>query len=79
VRLAEETLTLAHTARLRFANGDAMTKDEVLTTVGSNLTLSAKRLRMEARKPFYFLDESANPEQLETGPIELENNGSSSA
>jgi DNA invertase Pin-like site-specific DNA recombinase len=77
LKLAEETLDIAHSARFRFAKGDAKTKKEILTTIGSNLTMSARKLRIEARKPFYFLDESVSPEQLETGPIEPENNGSS--
>ena len=75
-RLAEEALEFAYCARTRFAKGDALTKKEILTTIGSNLTLSAKKLRIEARKPFSFLDESQNPGWADTGPIEPENSGS---
>jgi hypothetical protein len=41
----------------------------------SNLTLKAKILSIEARKPFFILGNSVSDEKPETGPIEPENIG----
>jgi len=76
LKLAEATFDFAATVRDRFATGDAKVKREILSTIGSNLTLKDKILRIEARKPFRLLE---NPSQGVTSsdePIEPENNGS---
>lgn len=75
LKLSEQTFEFACTVRTRFAEGDAQTKKEILTTIGSNLTLKAKILSIEARKPFFILGNSVSDEKPETGPIEPENIG----
>lgn len=56
--LAEKTFEFACAARSRFVSGDAKTKKQILSAVGSNLTLKGKKLFIEATKPFYTLEES---------------------
>ncbi len=75
VKLSEQTFEFACTVRARFAKGDAKTKKEILTTIGSNLTLTDKILSIEARKPFFILGDSKSDENPETEPIEPENTG----
>ena len=59
LRLSEKTFDFACTAQERFAKGNAMTKKEMLVTLGSNLTLKDKILFIEARKPFFILENSS--------------------
>jgi hypothetical protein len=73
LKLSEETFDFACTARERFAKGDPMTKKEILLAIGSNLTLRDKKLCIEAKKPFFLLEESLNSDELQNGPIEPEN------
>jgi hypothetical protein len=47
---------LACTAQIAFPKGDARTKKEILTVIGSNLTLKCKKLSIEAKKQFYVLE-----------------------
>lgn len=75
VQLSEQTFEFACTARTRFAKGDSKTKKEILATIGSNLTLKDKKLSIEARKPFFFLEDSMTDEKRETEPIEPDNTG----
>lgn len=75
VKRSEEALEFACTARMRFAEGDARTRKEILATIGSNLTLRDKILSIEARKPFFILEQSKADATPEKGPIEPENNG----
>ncbi len=56
--LAEQTFEFAATARNRFATGDAVTKKQILMTIGSNLILRDKKLIIEATKPFLILEKS---------------------
>lgn len=77
MKLAEQTFEFACTVRERFANGDAKIKKEILATVGSNLTLKDKTLRIEARKPFFILGNSVFDANPETDPIEPKNIGQS--
>jgi len=58
--LTEKTFEFACTARQRFAEGDLAVKREILLAVGSNLTLFDKQLRIEAREPILFLENSVN-------------------
>jgi len=72
VRLSENVFEFACTVQERFAKGDATTKKDILATIGSNLTLKDKKLNIEARKPFFILE---NPSFLEApiiSPIEPE-------
>ena len=58
---AERTFEFASRARGWFAEGGSQTKKEILSTVGSNLTLRDKKLTIEARNPFLILEESLPP------------------
>ena len=72
LNLAEQTFEFACTARNRFATGDAMTKKQILMTIGSNLILRDKKLLIEAKKPFLILEKSLSASELEKVPIEPE-------
>jgi hypothetical protein len=52
LKLAQEVFEFVALVRERFANGDVETKRRILTTIGSNLILKDKVLRIEAQKPF---------------------------
>jgi site-specific DNA recombinase len=73
VKLAEQTFEFASTAQARFNEGDVKTKKEILLTIGSNLILKDKKLRIEAVKPFFLLENSLSANEAETPPIEPEN------
>ena len=76
LKLSEGVFEFACTARTRFAQGDAKTKKELLLAIGSNLTLKDRKLRIEAKKPFFILEKSLAGEVDEEGPIEPEITGS---
>ena len=61
LKLSEQTFEFACTVQERFAKGDPKTKKEILTTIGSNLILKDKKLLIEARKPFFILENTAIP------------------
>ena len=73
LKLSEKTLEFACAVRERFAKGDAKTKKEILSTVGSNLILKDKILSVEAKKPFFFIENSHQGEKSEIAEIEQEN------
>ncbi|MES3032246.1 MAG: hypothetical protein V4699_03335 [Patescibacteria group bacterium] len=75
VNLSERVFEFACIARSRFATGDAKMKKEILSAIGSNLTLKDNILSIEARKPFFILEKSLPDENHETEPIEPENMG----
>jgi len=75
LKLAVNTFEFLATVQKQFVQGDLNTKKEILTAVGSNLTLKDKKLSIEAKKPFSFFDESTNGSNEEFTPIEPENNG----
>ena len=54
--LSVATFEFACAAQERFSNGDAMTKREMLSSIGSNLILKDKKLWIEARKPFFIIE-----------------------
>ena len=54
---SEKVFTFACHARERFLGGDAQTKKEILATLGSNLQLKDKNLKIEAKKPFLIIEE----------------------
>jgi len=49
---AQLLISFSSTMASRFAEGDAATKRIIIEIVGSNLTLTDKKLSIEARKPF---------------------------
>jgi len=73
--LTEKTFQFACVARTRFADGDAKTKKEILLTIGSNLTLKDRILSIEAKKPFFILENSLRVEEPPIESIEPENHG----
>jgi len=70
LQLSEQVFEFACTVQERFAKGDAKTKEEILTTIGSNLTLKDKTLWIEARKPFFILEDTLSVEKSIISPIE---------
>ena len=70
LKLSEQTFEFACAVQERFAKGDPKTKKEILTTMGSNLTLKDKKLLIEARKPFFILGNALSPEKPVILPIE---------
>lgn len=58
VDLAEKTFEFACLAREWFAKGDLKVKKEILSAIGSNLTLRDKKLCIEAKNPFLILEKS---------------------
>ncbi|MBI3418004.1 MAG: recombinase family protein [Verrucomicrobia bacterium] len=76
LNLSEQAFEFACTARSHFAKGDAMTKKQILATIGSNLILKDKILSIEARKPFFILEKSLSPDEEENEAIEPEKHGS---
>jgi site-specific DNA recombinase len=75
LRLTEETFQFASTAQERFAKGSPKVKKEMLITLGSNLTLRDKKLLIQAKEPFFILEESMSAPNSETKAIEHENIG----
>lgn len=75
LKLSEDTFEFACTARSRFAQCDFKTKKEILAAIGSNLTLQDRKLRIEATKPFFLLENSFSCCDDEIGPLEPENTG----
>jgi site-specific DNA recombinase len=74
LKLSKQTFEFACTAQERFAKGDAKTKKEILATIGSNLILKDKKLLIEARKPFFILENTLSLEEPIISPIEPEKN-----
>jgi len=72
LKLSEQVFEFACIVQERFAKGDPKTKKEILTTVGSNLTLKDKKLLIEARKPFVILGNTLSPAMPVISPIEPE-------
>lgn len=72
LRLSEQTFEFATTVQERFAKGDPKTKKEILATIGSNLILKDKKLIIEAKKPFFILENTLFPEKPIMSPIEPE-------
>jgi len=73
VNLSEQIFEFACTARDRFTKGDAMTKKEILITIGSGLVLEDKKLFIQAKKPFFILENSMSGDKHEIEPVEREN------
>ena len=72
LKMSEQTFEFACTVQERFVKGDPKTKKEILATIGSNLILKDKRLIIEAKKPFFILENTLSPEMPVIWPIEPE-------
>ena len=72
LKLSEQTFEFACLVRERFAKGDAKTRKTILDTIGSNLILTDKKLLIEAKKPFFILENTLFPEKPIISPIEPE-------
>jgi hypothetical protein len=70
LKLSEQTFEFACSAQERFANGDAMVKKEMIATFASNLTLTDKMLSVQAKKPYFILEQSLAATNFQTTPIE---------
>lgn len=75
LKLSQETFEFAHIARERFIQGDTETKKAMLATIQSNLTLVDRKLRIEAKEPFYLLEKSKTGLISENQAIEPEEVG----
>lgn len=53
----ERGLDFAVQARYRFATGTLAEKRDILATIGSNMILEDKKLRLDAQKPYCYLSE----------------------
>jgi len=68
VELSEKTFDFARYAKYWFANGDLNTKRQILTGLGSNLTLTDKSLQVNLAEPFQLL-QNARKEVQEISPM----------
>lgn len=75
VALAEQTFEFACNARRRFANGDPNTKKAILAAIGSNLILRDRKLNIEARKPFFILENTNSGDLTKSEAIEPRKSG----
>lgn len=82
----KEMLQFAHLARESFASGDDDTKRQIVTAIGSNLTLLDRKLCIQGHKPFQIIEhsllgsesapegfepEKGGPECTQSGPFEV--------
>jgi hypothetical protein len=74
--LVEKTFHFACSARYWFAEGDLAVKKEILSAIGSNLTLRDKMLCIEAPNPFLILEQSLSRLSEKKRRFEPEKNGS---
>jgi len=72
---ATEALTFAHQAVETFKRGSLEEKRDILQNVGSNLTLSGKKLLIEAAKPFVILEDGLTVIRGVPEPLEPPNSG----
>lgn len=75
LELSEKSFDFAYTSCDRFIKGDCAAKKEILATLGSNLILKDKRLRIQAPEPFMILENTLNGDPDGTGSFELEKTG----
>ena len=73
--IAEQTFVFACYARKWFAKGTFEDKRHILMAVGSNLVLQDKILRIDAKKPFFVLEEGLKILHAEYPPFEPPQNG----
>lgn len=72
LKLSEQVFDFACKVQERFTQGDSNTKKQILATMSSNLTLKDKKLLIEAKKPFFILENTLFPEKPILSPIEPE-------
>ena len=72
---ATEVFETAATARARFAEGNPQVQKEILTTIGSNHTLTGKILTIEAAKPFRIIEDGLAGRLPEMDPLEPRTTG----
>ena len=73
LRRSEKAFEFANTAQKRFATGDFEAKKEILTAIGSNLTLKDKILMIEAAKPFFLMETTLSSSDDQKEAIEPKN------
>ena len=66
----ENGLDFAVQARYRFATGTLAEKRDILATIGSNMILEGKKLRLDAQKPYCFLTEILKVEPTASAEFE---------
>lgn len=76
LKLSEHTFEFARSMRERFVNGDSITKKAMISTVASNLLLKDKKLSIEAKKPFFIIENFLSEAEAKNATIELETSGS---
>lgn len=76
MRDVERILEFTCAVRERFAKGDRITKRTILNTVGSNLTLSGQKLSIEAKKPFFLIEDCLRGGEAKNEALEPVNAGS---
>jgi len=73
--IAEQTFVFACYAREWFAKGSFEDKRHILMAVGSNLLLQGKILRIDAKNPFFVLEEGLRTLRGEYPPFESPQTG----
>jgi len=68
-----KVLIMASRARQEFLNGDPETKRQIVTAIGSNLTLKAQKLNIDVKIPFWLVAGSLISLDSLLGPFEPEN------
>lgn len=68
----ERNLGFAVQARYRFANGTKAEKRDILATIGSNMILEGKKLRLDVQKPYFYFGEIIKVEPTASAEFEPE-------
>ncbi|OGZ32455.1 MAG: hypothetical protein A2V69_02445 [Candidatus Portnoybacteria bacterium RBG_13_40_8] len=61
LELSEKTFNFARYARFWFAEGDLQRKRDILSTLGQNLILDGKKLRIQLQEPFSIIQKGLQP------------------
>ncbi len=70
IETAENAFNFACRAREQFQHGDTAMKRDILFSLGSNLNLMDKKVRIDLLKPFSFIENVKNDEVLEKSIVE---------
>lgn len=73
IQAVTDTLSMSARARAEFQKGSPETKRRILVAVGSNLTLSNKKLNIDAKIPFRIITDSLTRPVRPSSPIEPKN------
>ncbi len=57
-------------ARYKFANGTKAEKRDILATIGSNMILQGKKLRLDVQKPYFYFGEIIKAEPTASAGFE---------